>query len=104
MRTILSYHAFLFVWLNFQLDKSELGERKREVIPTAAKGTPSSDSLIGDRYDFFLTSAPVYITFKNGQKRGLTYSVDRSRLPNSHCLDVGGYCHCPTLQTEEHWP
>jgi hypothetical protein len=31
---ILSYQLFLFVWLNFQLDKSEFGEHKREVIPT----------------------------------------------------------------------
>ena len=51
----------------------------------------------GDWYVFFLTSAPAYITFKNGQKRGLTYSVDRSQLPNSHCLDVGGCCTAARL-------
>jgi hypothetical protein len=46
MQIILSYHAFL-VWLNFQLDKSELGERKREVIPTAPKALlPQTASLV----------------------------------------------------------
>ena len=40
------YQVFLFVRLNFQLDKPEFGEHKREVIP--ARG-PSSNSLIGVR-------------------------------------------------------
>ena len=34
----------------------------------------------------------TYITVKNSQKHGLTYSVDCSQLPNSHCLDIGRYC------------
>ena len=48
MRIILSYQVvFLFVWLNFQLDKSELGERKREVIPTQRRSSCLGHSLIG---------------------------------------------------------
>ena len=47
-RFILSYQVFLFVWLNFQLDKSEFGEHEREVIPTQTP-PPSSNSLIGVR-------------------------------------------------------
>ena len=82
IRIILSYQA-LFVWLNFQLDKSELGERKREVILTQRHSSflrqPHwrTSNWHGDWYVFFLISAPAYITFKNGQKCGLTYSVDR---------------------------
>jgi hypothetical protein len=41
------HQAFLFVWLNFQLDKSELGERKREVIPTQRHSSFLGHSLIG---------------------------------------------------------
>jgi len=42
---ILSYLMFLFVWLNFQLDKSEFGEHKSKWFPRK----DSSNSLIGVR-------------------------------------------------------
>ena len=71
MGIILSYQAFLFVQLNFQLDKSELGERKREVIPTQGHSSflRQRDWCVpnwhGDWYVFFLTSAPyMYIELK----------------------------------------
>jgi hypothetical protein len=100
MRIILSYQAFLFVWLKFQLDKSEIGGRKREVIPTQRHSSflrQPDWRCIKFAWGLVCFLPDICACVYHIQKLGLTYSVDRSRLPNSHCLNVGGYCTAARL-------